>query len=168
MKVGQTSLPLATDYVKLITRIQKASGKERPIRVDQFRSMKQFVDSTSYATMRSTSSPSYTIKELQEKTDEYFKKNDVTNFQLNWKKFFQRVLNGSDIKITSSSPNVTLPFEQVMGIMQTIDHAIGRNDTKPLANALHFQLVTLLLQESTTLADDLNSFKCTEQSGYCI
>lgn len=128
--------------------------------------MKKLVDLTSHATLRFTTYPSYSIKELQEKTDEYFKHKGIDNFEMNWEKFFQRALNGREIKITASSPNVTLPFEHVMGIMQIVDMEMQLNNTKSLAYTLHFQLVTLLLAESTTLTDDLNALKCAEQSGY--
>lgn len=167
LEVGQISIPnTGEEIIQMMKRIQKSSGRRSPVRVEQLKGMFEFMNSASYKVLGSTSWQTLTIKQLQEKTDAYFEENSLSNLKIDWLEFFQIVMKGSDIEVTDSSPPVILPFEHVMGIMGTVnDYYFSDKDIQSVSNALNFQLVTLLLQESTTMLDDLNSFKCLEQTG---
>ncbi|ODM90612.1 Neprilysin-2, partial [Orchesella cincta] len=79
---------------------------------------------------------------------------------INWLKFFTQIFASTEVPISNDTV-VEMPFDTVMGVL----HTLAVSDQKAVANALFFQFASMLIQESTTLVDDLNTFKCTEETG---
>lgn len=161
LNVGKIMFPITqSDFEKMMIRVQEKSGRKRPARLDQLAAVQTFMNSVNQAVLQKPANKqAMTIDQLQSKTEEMFPN---ISENIKWLEFFQKILNGSDIRVTGSEPLLYLPFNQIMAVVNTIQ---SESDPKPVANALNFQFATLLLQESTNLLNDLNSFKCTEESG---
>lgn len=151
------------DIVAVLTRIQKASGSDRPARTDQIQKADQALHSLRL--YENNFQQIVTISDLQNMTDNIeFLQNNQRTEAINWLDFFQRVMQGTDVEITSDTP-VNVAMKDIRTLVTRVEADLS-NNPKGIANLLHFQLAILLLQENTVLLDDLKSFQCTEQSGY--
>ncbi|CAL8110469.1 unnamed protein product [Orchesella dallaii] len=159
LNIGQTTFAISgPDYHTMLRRVQKYSGSKKPYRSEQLDGMTSFFSSLSYATMEYSYPESMTIEELQEKSDDHFKKMRMgSQANIDWLEFFQLIFEGSDIEITPNTV-ISVPLKSVMSILGSLHYA----NIRAVANTLNFQLASQLLMETTGLLDDLNTFKCSE------
>ncbi|ODM91556.1 Endothelin-converting enzyme 2 [Orchesella cincta] len=143
----------------MLTRVATKSGSKKPYRSEQLQGVGNFFNSLSYAAMTQSWAEEMTLEKLEEKTVKYFSERMNSEPNIYWEGFFEQIFQGTDIEISPTTV-VSLPFDKVMQVLQSVKYA----DTKAVANALNFQLATQLLLESTGVLDDLNTFKCTESN----
>ncbi|CAL8073339.1 unnamed protein product [Orchesella dallaii] len=154
-------LTSGADYDSFFRRVQRYAEIKKPYRSAMLRNMLEFLSNINAASVGLSVEEKITVEKLQQASDASFKKKNLAKeSNINWLQFFQRVFNGSDIEISPETV-VSLRLNNVINVLQRI----WLNDEKAIANALNFQFATVLLQESTVLLDDLNTFKCTEEPG---
>ncbi|CAL8140045.1 unnamed protein product [Orchesella dallaii] len=147
------------DYNQFFTRIQKTAKLTEPFRGSHVQNMLYFQAALTQASIQQSSVEKGSIQELQATTDKFFASQNMTP-NINWLEFFQNVFTETEISVTPET-EIELP---IMTVMNVLFH-VATSDPKDVANSLIFQYASVLLQESTSLLDDLNSFKCTEEPG---
>jgi len=160
LDIGQTSVNTnGKDLEAFFGSIQKNAGLTKPYRTEQVGSMFRFLNTLNSASHQQSKIEKGTVAQIQQKTDEFFKQFNAQS-NINWLEFFQQVFAGTEIVVTKET-EVLANFVSVFNVLYTI----AASDQRDLANALNFQFASVLLQESTVLLDDLNTFKCTEEPG---
>ncbi|CAL8140049.1 unnamed protein product [Orchesella dallaii] len=161
LSIGQTSFGTinSNDLKNFFQRVHKTAQLTEPYRHEQIEQMLYFQNSLNQVSISESPVEDLSLEKLQAKTDEFFAAENIEP-SFNWVEFFQKVLSRTDIKVTQET-KIKLPFQTVMNVLMQLD----MSDPIALANVLNFQLASVLLQESTSLLDDMNAFKCTEETG---
>ncbi|ODN00254.1 Endothelin-converting enzyme 1 [Orchesella cincta] len=166
--IGRAVVHVSTnDLQKMLTLVQQKIGRNKPVRIDQIPAMVTFMASVSGSTVVQEKATLMSIAEFQNKTDTYMSDQNIT-MNVNWLNFFTRVFRGSESIKVSPELKINVSFSPIMNVISSVNtfqQSNDKKDTWAIANILHFQLVSLLLQESTVLLDDMNSFRCVELSG---
>ncbi|CAL8110471.1 unnamed protein product [Orchesella dallaii] len=168
LNVGRAVVHVSTnDLIKMLTLVQKKIGRNKPVRIDQIPAISTFMARVSGSTVLQEKATLMTIAELQVKTDTYLSDQKM-KMNVDWLSFFKSVFLGADSVKVSPELKINVSFNPIMGVLSSV-HSVQQSEDKKdnwaVANVLHFQLVSLLLQESTVLLDDMNSFRCVELSG---
>ncbi|CAL8140039.1 unnamed protein product [Orchesella dallaii] len=147
------------DFNQFFSRIQKTAKLTEPYRPGQIDDMLYFQAALNKAAIKQSDMEKNSVQNLQAKTNRFFESQSMTP-NINWLEFFQIIFNGTEVNVTPET-EIELPFWTVMNVL----FEVATGDQRNLANSLNFQFASVLLQESTSLLDDLNSFKCTEEPG---
>lgn len=154
----------------MLTMVQQKLGRKKPVRIEQIVPMLTLMTNVSNASVMPEEGKQLTLVEFQALTDIFLSEHKMA-MPVDWMSFFKRVFQGAEtIKVTPEL-QIKVPFGKAMGVLTAIYMAMNskqKNDRWAVANLLHFQLVSTLLQEATVLLDDKNSFKCAELSGYAF
>ncbi|CAL8140041.1 unnamed protein product [Orchesella dallaii] len=161
LRIGQTIYGGITynDFNQFFSRIQKTAKLTEPYRPGQIDDMLYFQAALNKASIKQSDMEKNSVRNLQARTDRFFRSQSMAP-NINWLEFFQIVFNGTEVNVTPET-EIVLPFWTVMNVL----FEVATGDQRNLANSLNFQFASVLLQESTSLLDDLNSFKCTEEPG---
>ncbi|CAL8140047.1 unnamed protein product [Orchesella dallaii] len=161
LKIGQTSFGTINynDFMEFFKTVHKTAELKEPYRPEQISKMQFFQNSLHQASIIQSPVEGATLQKLQDKTDEFFAAKKLAPI-INWLEFFQAVFSDTGIEVTPETP-VQLPFVTVMNVL----FQLAASDPVDVANVLNFQIASVLLQESTSLLDEMNAFKCTEEPG---
>ncbi|ODM92331.1 Neprilysin-1 [Orchesella cincta] len=160
MGLGQTSFNSVNgaDFVAFFKGIHKNAELKKPFRQEQINEMLVFLNKLNAVSLQQSSAVKATVAQIQKRTDEVFAEKNLQS-NINFEKFFKQIFANSEIPISAETE--VLPFDTVLAVL----YHLATSDQRAVSNALNFQYASLLLQESTTLLDDLNTFKCTEEPG---
>ncbi|ODM91324.1 Neprilysin-1 [Orchesella cincta] len=161
LDIGQTIFGAIswTTSTHFSTESTKMLGSKNLFRLDQISEMQTFQNTLNQVVNKQSDKGRGTMAELQKDTDDFFAEKKMQS-NINWLKFFTQIFASTEVPISNDTV-VEMPFDTVMGVL----HTLAVSDQKAVANALFFQFASMLIQESTTLVDDLNTFKCTEETG---